>query len=138
MIRILNLTLVLITGTISLGVYRVAEQARMTALDLRETRAAIARENQSMTVLGAEWARLTQPARIQALAERYLKLDDRPAAQVASIKRLPGRFAPQPESAIRNASAIIPQAGQQTRFPAVSSGAGDPVRAAPQILRAGT
>jgi hypothetical protein len=109
MIRILNFTLIVITGLISLGVYRIAEQARMTAIELRETKAAVTRENQSLTVLGAEWAHLTQPARIQALAERYLSLDDRPAVQRASITQLPPKFAPQPENAIRNASAVVSQ-----------------------------
>ena len=114
MIRMLNLTLVVVTALISLGVYRIAEQARMTAVELRETRSEVARENQSLTVLGAEWARLTQPARIQALAQRYLRLDDRPAVERASITQLPSRFALPPESAIRNASAVMPQ-----RAPAV-------------------
>jgi len=109
MIRILNFTLIVITGLISLGVYRVAEQARMTAIELRETKTVIAKENQSMTVLGAEWARLTQPARIQALSERYLSLNDHPAAQRASITQLPPKFATPPENAIRNASAVISQ-----------------------------
>jgi hypothetical protein len=109
MIRILNFTMIVITGLISLGVYRIAEQARMTTIELRETKAGITRENQSLTVLGAEWARLTQPARIQALAQRYLSLDDRPAAQRASITQLPSKFATPPESAFRNANAVMSQ-----------------------------
>ncbi len=116
MIRMLNFTLVVITGLISLGVYRIAEQARMTAVELRETKTELTRENQSLTVLGAEWARLTQPARIQALAQRYLRLEDRPAVQRASITQLPSKFATPPESAIRNASAVVSQ-----RAPAVQN-----------------
>lgn len=116
MIRILNFTLIVVTGLISLGVYRIAEQARMTAVELRETKTELAGENQSLTVLGAEWARLTQPARIQALAQLYLKMDDHPAVQRASITQLPSKFALPPESAIRNASAVMPQ-----RAPAVQN-----------------
>lgn len=59
MIRILNFTLILATGLICLGVYRVAEEARMSVIELRETHAEIAQENKSMAVLGAEWAKLT-------------------------------------------------------------------------------
>lgn len=109
MIRIVNFTLIVITGVISLGVYRVAEQARMTTIELRETKTAVATENQSLNVLGAEWARLSQPARIQALAQRYLSLKDHPAVQRASITQLPQKFATPPESAIRNASAVVSQ-----------------------------
>jgi hypothetical protein len=115
MIRILNFTLILATGLISLGVYRVAEEARMSAIELRETRAAIAQENKSMAVLGAEWAKQTQPARIQALAEKFLNVTDHPAAQLASVSQLPPKFAPQPEGAIRNANAVIPESGESTR-----------------------
>jgi len=114
MIRILNFTLVLATGLISLGVYRVAEEARISGIELRETRAAIAQENKSMAVLGAEWARQTQPARIQALAERYLNVTDRPAAQLASVSQLPPKFGPQPENAIRNANAVVPESGNSS------------------------
>ncbi len=112
MIRILNFTLVLVTGLICLGVYRIAEEARITTAELKETRSAIARENQSFAVLGAEWARVTQPARIQALAERYLDLNDRPAAELASVSQLPQKFIPQPEGAIRNANVVVPQSHQ--------------------------
>ena len=109
MIRVLSFSLVVFTGLIGFGVYRVAEEARITALELRETRTAIAQENQSLTVLGAEWARLTQPARIQALAEKHLNLSSKPPAQVASLSRLPPKDAPDAESAIRNANAVVPQ-----------------------------
>lgn len=115
MIRLLNFTLVLATGLVCLGVYRVAEEARIAAVELHETRVAIARENQSITVLGAEWARLTQPARIQALAERYLKLDDHPTAQLASLGQLPPKFNPHPEDAIRNANVVVQQTAPQQR-----------------------
>ena len=74
MIRTINLALVLVTGLLCLGLYRVAEAARVAHAELAETRAAIARENDAMVVLGAEWARVTQPARIAALAGRHLKL----------------------------------------------------------------
>ncbi len=122
MIRILSFTLVLVTGVVCLGVYRIAEEARITAAELRETRAAIVQENQSLAVLGAEWARVTQPARIQALAERYLNLNDRPAAELASVSQLPPKFLPQPEDAIRNANAVVPPPGQRP-LPGVAHGA---------------
>ena len=141
MIRVLNFSLVLMTGLICLAVYRVAEEARMTSLQLRDARATIAQEQQSMTVLGAEWARLTQPDRIQALAERHLRLSDHPVAQLASVGQLPPKFMPQPESQIRNANVIVPQQPAPQRPLAGVASASLPVVPVPQVravLHAGT
>jgi hypothetical protein len=142
MVRILSFSLVLMTGLICLGVYRLAEEARMAAFELRDARAAIAQETQSMIVLGAEWARLTQPDRIQALAQRHLNLSDRPAAQLASVTQLPPKFLPQPESAFRNANAIVPQQPMPLHPlpPGVASASLrlQPAAPAPALLHTGT
>lgn len=110
MIRVLNISFIVITGLVCLGLYRIAEEARVAAADLKAARAAIVQESDALTVLGAEWARLTQPGRIQALAERHLDLTDKPAAELASLADLPQKNAPlAPEGAIRNAKAVVPQ-----------------------------
>ena len=107
MIRTLNVAFVVMTGLVCLGLYRIAEEARVAQAELRSTRAAIARESDMLTVLGAEWARLTQPARIQALAARHLQLSDAPTVELSSLKSLPTRDAP-PETPIREAKIILP------------------------------
>jgi cell division protein FtsL len=110
MIRTLNFAFVVITGLVCLGLYRIAEEARVAAADLKATHASIVRENEALTVLGAEWASLTQPGRIQALVGRHLDLSDRPAAQLSSFAQLPPKNPPlAPEGAIRNAKAVVPQ-----------------------------
>ena len=112
MIRTLNFLLVAVTVLTCLGLYRIAEAARVASADLRETRAAIAREQGALVVLGAEWARLTQPARIEALAQRHLDLSDRPAATLSSLTKLPPKVAPlAPDSAFRNANMLEPAPG---------------------------
>ena len=105
MIRTLNFAFIAVTGMVCLGLYRVAEEARVAQNELRSTRASIARETDLLAVLGAEWARLTQPARIQALAARHLELSDAPVAELSSLAALPGREAVVPESDIRSAKA---------------------------------
>jgi hypothetical protein len=108
MIRTLNFAFLAITGLICLGLYRTAEEVRVAKADLRTTEAGIAREHQAMAVLGAEWARLTQPARIQALAERHLDLSDKPTLALSSLTALPNRLAPvQPNDPIRTAKATV-------------------------------
>ena len=110
MIRTLNFAFAVITGLVCLGLYRIAEEARVAAADLKATRASIVRENDALTVLGAEWASLTQPGRIQALVGRHLDLSDQPAVQLSSFAQLPPKNAPlAAEGAIRNAKAVAPQ-----------------------------
>jgi hypothetical protein len=111
MIRILNFAFIAITSLVCLGVYRTAEHARVDQGALKAAQAAIVRESDMLTVLGAEWARLTQPARIQALSERHLDLSDSPAVELSSLSQLPSKNPPlAAEGEIRNAKAVVPQA----------------------------
>ncbi len=112
MIRILNITFVAITGLVCLGLYRIAEQARVAAADLRSTRAAIARESDALVVIGAEWARVTQPKRIEALVQKHLNLSPQPNVELSSLAALPLKNPPLlPEGSIRNAKAVMPTPG---------------------------
>lgn len=109
MIRTLNIAFIVLTGLVCLGLYRIAEEARVTSADLRAAERAIQFESDTLTVLGAEWARITQPARIQALASRHLDLVDEPAVELSSLTQLPPKNPPlAPESAFRNAKAVVP------------------------------
>ena len=128
MIRTLNFAFIVMTGLVCLGLYRIAEEARVAAADLKATRAAIVRENDALTVLGAEWARVTQPKRIQALVGRHLELSDKPAAQLSSLTQLPSKNPPlAPEGDIRNAKAVVSQPLPQPR----ASGEAQPLQPAP-------
>jgi hypothetical protein len=110
MIRTLNFAFIAITSLVCLAVYRTAEQARVDQGDLKATRAAIIRESDMLTVLGAEWARVTQPARIQALTQRHLDLSDSPVVELSSLSQLPPKNAPlASEGEIRAAKAVVPQ-----------------------------
>jgi hypothetical protein len=119
MIRTLNFAFIAITGFVCLGLYRIAEEARVASADLRQTRASIVREQDTLAVLGAEWARVTQPGRIQALAERHLKLSDTPVAQVSSLTQLPEKAPLVPESGFATVKAVVPDVAKRRR-PAVS------------------
>jgi hypothetical protein len=114
MIRTLNFAFIAITSLSCLGVYRTAEQARVEQGALKATQAAIIRENNMLIVLGAEWARITQPARIQALTQRHLDLSDSPTLELSSLSQLPPKDAPlASEGEIRNAKAVVPQSTLQ-------------------------
>jgi hypothetical protein len=106
MIRTLNIACLAIAGLVCLFLYRSAEEARVAAVDLKATRSAIVHEKESIVVLGAEWARLTQPQRIQALVRRHLDLTDKPQIELSSLSLLPSKNPPLlAEGVIRNAQA---------------------------------
>jgi hypothetical protein len=110
MVRLLNFAFIAITSLVCLGVYRVAEEARVAQADLAATQTAIVRESDALAVLGAEWARLTQPARIEALTQRHLDLTDKPSVELSSLSQLPAKNLPTPQDSIRNANEVVPQA----------------------------
>jgi cell division protein FtsL len=110
MLRILNIALVVVTGLACIGLYQIAEEARVAQADLRKVQAEIAGEENAIAILGAEWARLTQPARIQALAARHLPLAEDPTLQLSSLTLLPPRaLNPAEEPAFRTASIVVPE-----------------------------
>ena len=110
MIRTVNFVCISMTGLVCLGLYHFAEEARIASAELRSAHAAIERERHTLTVLGAEWARLTQPARIHALAARHLDLVDKPLVELSSLNLLPSKNAPLvPEGTIRSAKTPLPQ-----------------------------
>ena len=135
MIRTLNFVFMAITGLVCLGLYHIAEGARVADAELNETRAAIVRERDAVTVLGAEWARLTQPARLQALAEKHLHLSERPQVELSTLTQLPPKNPPlAPEAAFRDAKVVVPA----PEAPAAKSAPPAPPIADQAVLRTGT
>jgi len=128
MILTLNFAFIAITCLVCLGVYRTAEKARVEQVELKITRAEIAKENAALSILGAEWARVTEPKRIQALVQHNLDLSDKPGVELSSLSQLPPKNPPlAPEGEIRSAKAVVPQtpapqapAGDQQPAPNVS------------------
>lgn len=114
MIRVLNIALVVVTGLACIGLYQIAEEARVAHAELRKVQAEIAGERNAIAILGAEWARLTQPARIQALAARHLPLAEDPTLQLSSLTMLPPRaLIPTEEPVFRTASIVVREPAQE-------------------------
>lgn len=89
MMRTLNFLCIAVMGFSCLGLYNIAEEARVTEAELRAAKNALHREEEAMTVLGAEWARVTQPGRIHALAQKHLGYQGKPLLQLSSLDQLP-------------------------------------------------
>jgi hypothetical protein len=91
LLRLLHL--VVIAGLVSAAayVYKIKFDAAVQAERVAKLRRDIRHERDAIALLRAEWARLDNPARIQALAERHLKLRSVQATQFEDFGRLPMR-----------------------------------------------
>ncbi len=95
MSRIMRLsTLVALVLAIGSGtlLFRVSQHVQSKETELQSIKQAIAREEESIRVLKAEWVYLNQPERLEKLADKYLDL------QSPQVKRLKyqGEEVPEP------------------------------------------
>lgn len=118
MVRILNFFSVALSALACLALYHVSEQTRMADVDLNKVNGAIVREQNSMSVLQAEWARIADPSRIQGLAQSELGVSDTPTVELSSLELLPrrGQTAPLSDTPVRNASVTLPVKHEDPRI----------------------
>jgi hypothetical protein len=74
-----------------LGLYRFEIHGRQLESELSSLNKSLLESQQAIQVLEAEWAFLTQPARLQALAIKHLVLVPTLPSQVATIADVPVR-----------------------------------------------
>lgn len=93
MMRFINAALaVLVLGT-AVWTYSIKYDTEKQLAEIRSLKAQIETERETIELLRADWAFLTQPERLQKLAERYqetLKLDVTTATQIVNSSELPG------------------------------------------------
>jgi cell division protein FtsL len=118
MVRILNFVCVALTGLACLALYHVSEQTRVANVELTRVNHKIAQEQDAMSVLQAEWARVADPARIQQLARRELGVSDAPTLELSSLELLPrrGQAAPLGGTQTRPASITVPVKREDPRI----------------------
>ncbi len=124
MIRAFNLGMLALTVMICFGLYRVTHAAQEREGDLKRVEAQIGAQQRAIDVLKAEWTHLSQPAKMQAMAARYLNLQPMKATQIAYLTDIPMRpegvgtmsdisaipFAKENGQPVYDASAPVPQA----------------------------
>lgn len=91
MIRAFNLVMLAFTVAVCFGLYRVTYDAQEREAELKHVEAQIAEQERSIGVLKAEWTHLAQPAKMQAMATRYLDLQPMKATQIAYVNDIPMR-----------------------------------------------
>jgi len=113
LIRFVNFFCVAAMGMAILANYHVSEQTRLAAVKLRSIDRKTAEERGATTVLEAKWENVAGPARVQALAQAKLGMNDGATVQLSALEALPRHddsTAPLGGSEIRQASAQVPAA----------------------------
>jgi len=90
-LRILNLVVIVALVAAAAYVYRIKFDSTMQAERLAKIRSEVRRERDTVAALRAEWGELDNPARIEALAKRYLQLKPVTPTQFNSLDQLPDR-----------------------------------------------
>lgn len=97
MMRILNIALLAVLIGIATWTYSVKHEAQDRLAEIRALEDKIATERNSIDLLKADWAFLSDPQRLKVLADRYqedLGLQTTRPEQIATFDELPG---PPPE-----------------------------------------
>jgi len=90
-LRILNFVVIGALVLAAAYVYRIKFDATVQAERLAKLRSEVRHERDHIAALRATWGQLDNPARIEALAKRYLKLKPIAPTQFDSLDRLPER-----------------------------------------------
>lgn len=110
MVRVLNFVCVALMGMTILALYHISEQTRVERVQLSRVEQRIADEHLQMSVLQTQWEQVSQPERIQKIAESALGMGDAATIQLSSLELLPrrGEEAPLGGAQIRTASVQVP------------------------------
>jgi cell division protein FtsL len=91
MMRVLNVCVIGALVLAAADVYTIKFESTRQAQRVAKLRLEIRRERDAVAALRAEWAKLDNPARIQALARRHLQLARAEGRQMDPLDNLPER-----------------------------------------------
>ena len=92
--RFLNLCVLALLVAAAAVVYEIKFESTLRGERIAKMRGDVQRERDAIAALRAEWTTLENPARIQGLARRHLRLRPPGSAQYDSLERLPERPPP--------------------------------------------
>jgi cell division protein FtsL len=90
-IRLLNICVIAALVAAAAYVYKIKFESTRQAERVAKLRMEIRREHDAIAALRAEWSKLDNPMRIQALAKKHLALKPIDARQFDRLDRLPER-----------------------------------------------
>jgi len=132
MIRLVNICVIAALVFAAAHVYKIKFESTRQAERLAKLRTAVRNEREAIATLRAEWSRLDNPARIQALAARHLALKPVEPRQFDRLDHLPER-APEPSSP--DASEAIEMLIEQAQVPDLPTSSVPPPQVSKQSVR---
>jgi hypothetical protein len=113
--RTTDIVLIAVMLTAAAFTYKTKHDAENQLAELRKVEDQIRLEKDLIDVLKADWSLLTQPARLQRLAEQYqseLALEPVQATQIGSISELPPKQLQIEDVILREAGLVEPGTDQ--------------------------
>src|SRR6188768_4461613 len=89
--RLLNFSVLVLLVAAAAYVYEIKFESTLRAERVAKMRGDILRERDAIAALRAEWTTLENPARVQGLARRHLRLRPAEATQYDALDRMPER-----------------------------------------------
>ena len=89
MIRPSSLIALGVAVGLGLGLSQLKNETRLLESELTALNRAILKEQEALHVLSAEWAYLTDPARLQRLGARHLALSPMTEARIVTVSDIP-------------------------------------------------
>lgn len=87
----LTIVVLSLVVTVSLGLYRLESEVQILERRLVKATMQLEDNQRNYSILAAEWSFLSQPSRIQELAQRHLDLQELKPKQISHLLSLPSR-----------------------------------------------
>ncbi|MBT7756357.1 MAG: hypothetical protein HN732_03455 [Rhodospirillaceae bacterium] len=85
----ITIVVLLLVLAVSLGLYRLESEVQLLERRLAGATTQLEENRRNSRILAAEWSFLSQPSRLQALAQRHLDLHAVTPAQIGQLAGLP-------------------------------------------------
>ncbi len=110
MVRVLNFFCFALAALCCLTLYHVSEETRVARDRYAKVETDIGKQREALKVLQADWERVSDSAKIQALAQTRLGLSDTPTVALASLELLPrhGQASPLAQGPVQAAAMVTP------------------------------
>ena len=117
MMRWLQVLSVVAAAAAAVFVFQIKYRAEAVAEQAADLQRTLDEENETLSLLQAEWSLLIQPARVQALVDRHaelLKLTPLDPAQITKLENLPMRpKGPEPDDEAALSAILEGQTGEE-------------------------